>query len=114
MTNTHLQPRVTRSTRLLTGVSTPTFMVGWALYRSKGGTDVFNCIPVELDEEDLDKLEKEYKSLATATGFFWGASHTDDDIDTAWFIEKARSILLTAIPSNGILGGSLDRQAATR
>ena len=69
---------------------------GWmeALYRSKGGTDVFNCIPVELDEEDLDKLEREYKSFATATGFFWGASHPDDDIDTAWFIEKAREYLI--------------------
>lgn len=69
---------------------------GWmeALYRSKGGTDVFNCIPVELDEEDLDKLEREYKSLATATGFFWGASHPDDDIDTACFIEKARECLI--------------------
>jgi len=65
---------------------------GWMedLYNSKGGNGVFNCVPVELDEDDLDRLEREHTNLETATGFFWGVSQPEDDEYTAEFISKAR------------------------
>ena len=68
---------------------------GWMeeLYSSKGGTEVFNCIPVELDEYDLDKLESEFNKLEVATGFFWGSSRPEDDETTADFISKAREYI---------------------
>jgi hypothetical protein len=57
---------------------------GWMerLYREKGGTDEsFNCIPVRLTMEDLDRLEKDvlgYK-LPETTGFFFGNNPPDPD-----------------------------------
>lgn len=68
---------------------------GWMenLYHARGGTESFNCIPVALDSDDLDRLEKEYTSLETATGFFWGSSHPEDDQATADFISKAREYI---------------------
>ena len=64
------------------------------LYHAKGGTEAdFNCIPVALDNDDLDRLEKEHANLETATGFFWGTSHPMDDEATADFISKAREYI---------------------
>jgi hypothetical protein len=68
---------------------------GWMqdLYEEKGGTGSFNCTPVELDDDDLDKLEREHTSLETATGFFWGTSHPSGDVLVADFISKAREYI---------------------
>tara|TARA_R110001583_G_scaffold8774_5_gene41538 strand:- start:66 stop:395 length:330 start_codon:yes stop_codon:yes gene_type:complete len=69
---------------------------GWMreLYHAKGGTEVdFNCIPVALDNDDLDRLEKEHANLEKATGFFWGSSHPMDDQATADFVSKARDYI---------------------
>ncbi len=69
---------------------------GWMenLYRARGGTEeVFNCVDVELDSDDLDQLEKDIseKSLPSTTGFFFGQSGDDyygeEDRE---FIAKAR------------------------
>jgi hypothetical protein len=57
---------------------------GWMedLYYKKGGVkESFNCVPVELDLEDLVNLEiaiKE-KMLPHTSGFFFGESDTDDE-----------------------------------
>lgn len=72
---------------------------GWmeALYRSKGGTEEFNCEPVELTEEDLNNLATaiEQGHLPPTTGFFFGnnppdADSNSEDMD---FIQKARKAL---------------------
>ena len=52
---------------------------GWMenLYYEKGGTaEIFNCSPIELNLEDLDKLEEdiENKNLPHTEGFFFGES----------------------------------------
>ena len=49
-------------------------------------------IVTELDGT-IDRLEKEHTSLETATGFFWGSSHPEDDQATADFISKAREYI---------------------
>lgn len=70
---------------------------GWmeALYRSKGGTDEFNCVYVELTLADLDALETDIKErrLPETTGFFFGNNPPDADSDEAdlEFIARARS-----------------------
>lgn len=57
---------------------------GWMedLYYKKGGVkESFNCVPVELDLEDLVNLEiaiKE-KMLPHTSGFFFGESDADDE-----------------------------------
>ena len=68
---------------------------GWMeeLYHARGGREECNCIPVALDNDDLDRLEKEHTSLDTATGFFWGTSHPSDNQATADFISKAREYI---------------------
>ena len=69
---------------------------GWMadLYRVKtGDEEVFNCKELELDRHDLKMLEEEYKSLPTATGFFWGESYPEDDATVAEFIVAARALL---------------------
>lgn len=73
---------------------------GWMewLYRSKGGTkESFNCIPVRLTTEDLDKLESDIKKnlLPRTQGFFFGDNPPDEesvkyDLE---FIEKARQVI---------------------
>lgn len=63
------------------------------LYREKGGDALsFNCIPMRLTEEDLNKLIEDAKALllASQTGFFWGSQYNYDaeyakqDIDFAY------------------------------
>lgn len=71
---------------------------GWMeeLYRQKGGTEEFNCVDVELTEEDLDSLEAAVKdtALPETSGFFFGNNGDDhyreQDLK---FIEEARQRL---------------------
>ena len=71
---------------------------GWMqnLYYEKGGrSDSFNCVPVVLTLEDLDKLEADLKSgeLPYTTGFFFGETRPDElEIDFQ-FIAKAREAI---------------------
>ena len=65
---------------------------GWMsdLYYEKGGeADVFNCVELSLDKEDLLRLKDVYTNLQTATGSFWGASTSYDMNQTTVFIESA-------------------------
>ena len=58
---------------------------GWMedlwIEKSAEGGDEFNCVDLELDEEDLDKLEErlDSKELPEPTGFLFG--HNSDDHD---------------------------------
>ena len=67
---------------------------GWMenLYRTRGGGESFNCVPLRLYPEDLDALEKDIMSreLPRTEGFFFGQSRSDDREGDLEFIEKAR------------------------
>jgi hypothetical protein len=75
---------------------------GWMedLYYKKGGIkESFNCVPVELDLEDLVNLEiaiKE-KMLPHTSGFFFGESDTDDEAIKAdlKFIKDAKEAIFS-------------------
>lgn len=63
------------------------------LYRSKGGTEVFNCVPMPLDRADIQALDD---MLATnnaypdkGAGFFWGETQPEDIEDDKQFIRMA-------------------------
>jgi hypothetical protein len=51
---------------------------GWMkrLYVERGGTEVFNCVPVRLDATDIDALEQAVRrdALRLTEGFFFGRS----------------------------------------
>lgn len=71
---------------------------GWMerLYYDKGGKeDVFNCVNVQLTEDDLDRLEKSVKNenLPHTEGFFFGESQPEDREDDLEFIKKAREAI---------------------
>ena len=73
---------------------------GWMenLYRKKGGTKEFNCVPLELVEADLEMLELVVASakLPETGGFFFGSDSRfceDYQIDTLQFIKEARKYL---------------------
>ena len=78
---------------------------GWMeeLYRAKGGGGVngmdgpntFNCVPVVIDSEDLDRLERAVhdNALPETAGFFFGASRPDDKVNDLKFIAKARAAI---------------------
>jgi hypothetical protein len=55
---------------------------GWmeSLYRTKGGTEEFNVIPLELTETDLNALEEAIKgtALPATQGFFFGSDSYSD------------------------------------
>jgi hypothetical protein len=69
---------------------------GWmeGLYRTRGGLDEFNCIPVRLTEADLNQLEFDLNNnrLKPVEGFFFGAQdiYPEDIEATKKFIEDAR------------------------
>ena len=74
---------------------------GWMenLYRKKGGTKEFNCVPLELVEADLEMLELVVASakLPETGGFFFGCDsrfcgHYKEQ--TLQFIEEAREYLV--------------------
>lgn len=69
---------------------------GWMeeLYREKGGTgEQFNCDPVELTQEDIDRLASDILSgdLPSTSGFFFGQSSNDEEEenDDLEFCKKA-------------------------
>jgi hypothetical protein len=71
---------------------------GWmeAIYRNKGGTEIFNCTTVRLMPEDIDSLETAAKnlSLTPVSGFFFGSDdpfNTDDRDEVLGFVTKART-----------------------
>jgi len=71
---------------------------GWmeALYREKGGSqDAFNCSPVELNADDLGRLEHDVKSknLPHTEGFFFGQSDGSELEEDLHFIKKARKAI---------------------
>lgn len=72
---------------------------GWMerLYRSKGGqAEVFNCVSVRIDADDLDQLEKDLKlGLPHTEGFFFGGPDVwPDHLEaTKEFISRARNAL---------------------
>jgi hypothetical protein len=69
------------------------------LYCEKGGSsDEFNCVPVALTSEDLDRLEADVKAgnLPDTTGFFFGESDGREAEDLA-FIAKAREALTAGL-----------------
>jgi hypothetical protein len=71
---------------------------GWMenLYISKGGQEEFNCVPVELEHEDLDNLEQAVTNneLPDTQGFFFGGDsdehYKEQDLK---FIKNARDAL---------------------
>lgn len=71
---------------------------GWMewLYYGKGGTEhPFNCVPVVLTSDDLDRLEADVRAgrLPETGGFFFGESDgTEAEGDLA-FIAKAREAI---------------------
>ena len=72
---------------------------GWMerLYKEKGGEDTFNCEVVRLTEEDLDKLEADWKAgkLTATEGFFFGGGEWYPEYDEAIakFLMDARAQL---------------------
>jgi len=69
---------------------------GWMeeLYIERGGKDSFNCVPLQLFEDDLNDLKKAIENdiLPKTAGFFFGNSLGDNeekkhDLD---FIKKAK------------------------
>jgi hypothetical protein len=65
------------------------------LYQKKGGTEVFNCKVVRVEENDLDALEKDVKAkkLPETYGFFFGEHYEEDMPSVLDFIKKARAVL---------------------
>jgi len=72
---------------------------GWMerLYRAKGGTEEFNCVPVRLYDFDLDNLliDVVNNNLPPTNGFFFGNNEPDEesmknDLD---FITKAKKAI---------------------
>jgi len=63
------------------------------LYREKGGESDFNCRPVELTQEDIDRLAKSIldQELPKTSGFFFGQSYGDEEEenDDLEFCKKA-------------------------
>jgi hypothetical protein len=71
---------------------------GWmqTLYVAKGGSNPeFNCAPVVLTAEDLDRLESDIRAgaLPPTRGFFFGATDGSEKEDDLTFIAKAREAI---------------------
>lgn len=71
---------------------------GWMreLYYAKGGSaESFNCVPVVLTTEDLDRLETAIHAgtLPDTAGFFFGDSDGTETEDDLAFIAKARAAI---------------------
>ncbi len=71
---------------------------GWMeqLYRDQGGDeDSFNCVPVVLTLDDLDRLEAAIKAneLPHTSGFFFGESDGTEVDDDLAFVAKAREAI---------------------
>lgn len=75
---------------------------GWMreLYYDKGGAaESFNCVPVVLTVEDLDRLEAAIhaRSLPDTKGFFFGESDGSETQDDLAFIAKAREAIAAGL-----------------
>lgn len=72
---------------------------GWMhkLYKNKGGTAEFNCVPVRLNTCDLDALQFDLlnSALPETKGFFFGDNPPDIDSlsEDLKFIQKARDAI---------------------
>ena len=71
---------------------------GWMerLYYDKGGKSIeFNCVPLKLDEDDIQFLKAAIvkNRLPRTEGFFFGASDGSEQEDDLQFIAKARAAL---------------------
>lgn len=70
---------------------------GWMenLYASRGGSEVFNCISIQLKMEDIERLEKDIltNSLPDTEGFFFGKSRYWHAVEDMQFIGKAKLAL---------------------
>lgn len=70
---------------------------GWmeALYRERGGEELFNCVTLKLTVADLDRLEADLRgrALPPTQGFFFGESDGTELGDDLAFIAKARAAL---------------------
>ncbi len=68
---------------------------GWMeeMYISRGGTEIFNCVPLYLTEFDIECLETSIinKSLPKTSGFFFGESLKENYQNDMEFIEKAKN-----------------------
>ena len=62
-----------------------------SLYVARGGTEQFNCIPLELTKNDCENIIEFSKGpgFETAQGFFWGESNKRDDDETIKHMTKA-------------------------
>ena len=74
---------------------------GWMfdLYKKKGGkcdANDFDCVPVALSLNDLERLEKDIKerNLPHTEGFFFGESSEDEIQSDLEFIAKAKEQLV--------------------
>lgn len=66
------------------------------IYREKGGVEeVFNCVPVQLTQEDLDRIAAVVidDKLPYTQGFFFGESSDDRKAEDIEFLEKAKQSL---------------------
>jgi hypothetical protein len=75
---------------------------GWieALYWEKGGAgEFFNCVNIQLDRGDLDRLEADIKArrLPATSGFFFGESEGSEVDDDLAFIAKAREAIAAGL-----------------
>lgn len=75
---------------------------GWMqeLYYDKGGkADSFNCVPVVLTLDDLDRLEATIhaRTLPDTAGFFFGDSDGTEMEDDLAFIAKAREAIAAGL-----------------
>lgn len=75
---------------------------GWMqdLYYDKGGSaECFNCVPVVLTAEDLDRLEAAIraKELPHTIGFFFGETDGTEMDDDLAFIAKAREAIAAGL-----------------
>jgi hypothetical protein len=74
---------------------------GWmeSLYNEKGGQEEFNCRPVQLTSEDIQRLAtallETKPDLPETTGFFFGSSEgSEDEIqDDLEFVKKAKQAI---------------------
>lgn len=66
-------------------------------YQARGGSETFNCIPLQLTGGDLDRLEADIEddALTPREGFFFGAQeiYPEDISETREFIIMAREAL---------------------
>jgi hypothetical protein len=77
------------------------------LYKSKGGTDSFNCVPVRLTLKDL-RLEDELPDLKPVEGFFFGGQeiYPEDMIHFGFPLQMPEISLMRATWYTTIRGGN--------